>query len=212
MSTLRTISSLGLTMLLISPGFSEPQAVPGQAAPQRYKLTVVQNASGAKRVKKNRVSAEAVVEVTDQNNVPVPGIAVSFTIPQLVGGGASFTTGGLTSVATTNAAGVASSGSFVTGTNSSFSMSAVASVPGGTLTASIPVNAADLLGTAAAGGAAAGTGTGISTGLLVGIIAGAGVVAGVIAKVATGGKGATPTTTPPIPGTSISLGGATVGH
>src|SRR5690348_4269610 len=101
MSTLRTISSLGLTMLLISPGFSELQAVPGQAAPQRYKLTVVQNASGAKRVKKNRVSAEAVVEVTDQNNVPVPGIAVSFTIPQLVGGGASFTTGGLTSVATT---------------------------------------------------------------------------------------------------------------
>jgi hypothetical protein len=215
MSILRTLCSLGLTSVIVTPGFSQPQANSTPAAPPRYQLTVVQNASGAKRVKKNRVSAEAVVEVTDQNNVPVAGIAVSFTIPQLVGGGASFATGGLTSVATTNAMGLASSGSFVAGGNSSFSMSAVASVPGGTVTVSIPVNATALLGAGAAGGAAAGgaaggTAAGISTGLLVGIVAGVGAVAAVVAKVATGGKG-TPAT-PPAPGTSIALGGATVGH
>lgn len=207
MSSVRTTASIVLTVLLVSPGLSLSQEVTTPGAPQRYKLTVIQNASSAKRVKKNRVSAEAVVEVTDQNNVPVPGIAVSFTIPQLVGG-ASFTSGGLSSVATTNAAGVASSGSFVAGSNSSFSISAVASVPGGTVTATIPVNAAALFGAAAAGGAGGAAAGGISTGLLVGIIAGAGVAAGVIAKVATGGKGSTtPSTT-----TSIGLGGASVGH
>lgn len=211
MRVFRTISSLVLTAVLTSPGISQPQAGPTPAVPQKYQLTVVQNASGAKRVKKNRVSAEAVVQVTDQNNVPVAGIAVSFTIPQLVGGGASFANGGLMSVAYTNAAGQASSGTFVAGTSGSFNMSAVASVPGGTVTVSIPVNAAALLGTAAAaGGAAGGVAGGISTGLLVGIVAGAGAVIAVVAKVATGGNNNPPAG--PASTTSIGLGGATVGH
>lgn len=213
MSVLRTVSSLILTAVLTFPAFSQPQGTPNAGA-QRYQLTVVQSASGAKRVKKNRVSAEAVVEVTDQNNVPVAGIAVSFTIPQLVGGGASFGNGGLMSVATTNAAGQASSGTFVTGSNSSFNMSAVASVPGGTVSVSIPVNAAAIFGAAAAGaaagGAAGGVAGGISTGLLVGIIGGVAAVAAIAAKVATGGKSSPPTS--PTSTTSIGLGGATVGH
>ena len=211
MNGLRASAAAVLAVLMAIPGISQPQAEATAPGAQKYKLTVVQNASSAKRVKKNRVSAEAVVEVTDQNNVPVPGIAVSFAIPQLVGGGASFTTGGLTSVATTNAAGIASSGSYVAGTNASFSISATASVPGSTLTVTIPVNAAALLGTAAAAGAAGGGAAGgISTGLLVGIIAGAGAAAAVIAKVATGGKGSP--TAPPTVSTTIGLGGATVGH
>ena len=205
MNALRTISSLVLTALLASPGFT--QAPDAQtAAPQKYHLAVVQNASSAKRVKKNRVSAEMVVEVTDQNNVPVPGIAVSFTIPQLVGGGASFSNGGLMSVATTNASGQASSGQFVSGGNASFNMSVVASVPGGALSLSVPVNAAAALAAAGAGAGAGGGALGLSTGALVGIVGGLAAVGIVVAKVATSGKGSASTPT------SIGLGGATVGH
>lgn len=201
MKAIRTIFSLVLTALLASPGFS--QAPDAQtAAPQRYHLAVVQNASSAKRVKKNRVSAEMVVEVTDQNNVPVAGIAVSFTIPQLVGGGASFSNGGLMSVATTNASGQASSGSFQSGGNSSFSMSVVASVPGAAITLSVPFSGAAAL--SAAGAGAGGGVLGLSTGAFVGIVGGLAAVGIVVAKVATSGKSSPPT--------SIGLGGATVGH
>lgn len=208
MNALRPISSVVLTTLLASPGFSQvPDAQ--TAAPQRYHLAVVQNASSAKRVKKNRVSAEMVVEVTDQNNVPVAGIAVSFTIPQLVGGGASFSNGGLMSVATTNASGQASSGSFETGGNSSFDMSVVASVPGGAITLSVPISGAAAL--AAAGGAAGGGVLGLSTGAFVGILGGLAAVGIVVAKVAISNKSSNSgsASTPP---TSIGLGGATVGH
>ena len=208
MNGLRTISSVVLTALLASPGFSQNPDAQTPAAPQKYHLTVVQNASSAKRVKKNRVSAEMVVEVTDQNNVPVAGIAVSFTIPQLVGGGASFSNGGLMSVATTNASGQASSGSFETGRTSSFDMSVVASVPGAALSLSVPVSGASVL--AAAGAGATGGALGLSTGALVGIIGGLAVVGIVVAKVALSGKSSNPSS--PGSPTSIGLGGATVGH
>lgn len=207
MNGLRTISSIVLTALLASPGFSQNPDAQTPAVPQKYHLTVVQNASSAKRVKKNRVSAEVVVEVTDQNNVPVSGIAVSFTIPQLVGGGASFSNGGLMSVSTTNASGHASSGSYQTGGNSSFDMSVVASAPGAAITLSVPISGAAAL--AAAGGAAAGGVLGLSTGALVGIIGGLAVVGIVVAKVALSGKSSSSSASTP---TSIGLGGATVGH
>src|SRR5713101_2026174 len=82
------------------------------ATNQRYKLTIVEGASTSKRVKKGRVSSQAVVKLTDENDIPVSGIAVAFTIPQLTGGGAAFASGGFTSIVTTNAAGIASSGAF----------------------------------------------------------------------------------------------------
>ena len=126
------------------------EQVPTATEHQKYTLTVVQSASSAKRLKKNRVSAQAVIKVTDENDVPVAGIAVTFTIPQFVSGGASFASGGLTSIVTTNAAGLASSTSFVTGASSSFSMTAAASVPGGAISATIPVNTAAALAAGAA--------------------------------------------------------------
>src|SRR5262249_10529089 len=65
----RSILSIALSILLVSP-----LAFPQQ--PQMYKLTIVDNAGTQKRVKKGRVSSQAVVKVTDQNDVPVAGIAV----------------------------------------------------------------------------------------------------------------------------------------
>ena len=121
-----SIISLLLCYGLVDSGLmAGQQAAPGAAqanatAPQKYKLTVLENASTSKRVKKGRVSSQAVVKVTDENDVPVPGIAVTFMLPQLSSGGATFAAGGLTSMATTNAAGVASSGAFSAATGSSF--------------------------------------------------------------------------------------------
>src|ERR1051325_11078949 len=92
----------GIVFCLVSPGFGQEPTQPGADAATAYKLTVIESASTSKRVKKGRVSSQAVVRITDQNNLPVPGIAVSFTIPQLVGGGgAAFANGALTTVVTT---------------------------------------------------------------------------------------------------------------
>ena len=45
----------------------------------KYKLTIVENASTSKRAKKGRVSSQAVVKLTDENDLPVPGAAIRTT-------------------------------------------------------------------------------------------------------------------------------------
>ena len=96
----------------------------------KYKLVILEDASTSKRAKKGRVSSQAVVKVTDQNNVPVPGIAVSFALPQLTNGKPTFANGSSTAVVTTNAAGVASSGTFTADAGSTFTVNVTASVAG----------------------------------------------------------------------------------
>ena len=218
------IISVLLCCSLLNPGLmAGQQATPGaaqtNAAPQKYKLTVLESSSTSKRVKKGRVSSQAVVKVTDENDVPVPGIAVTFMLPQLSSGGAAFASGGLTSLVTTNAAGVASSGAFSAATGSSFSISVAASVPGGVLTGAVPIStaaAAAAAGAAGAAGAAAGAAgaAGISTAVIVGIAV-AVVAGGVGAAVALkGGSSSTPTsTTTPGPTTTVgSVTSITFGH
>jgi hypothetical protein len=161
------------------------EAMPAQQpeAP-KYKLTIVENAATAKRVKKGRVSSQAVVKVTDENDVPVPGLVVTFTLPQ-IGGGASFSNGGLTSIATTNASGQASSGAFTAPAGSTFSVGVTASVSGTVLATAVPITATSVAIAAGAGGA------GISTIAIVGIVAAVGV-AGAVAAVKFLGKGSGP--------------------
>jgi len=208
-------SCLFLSMVLLAtPAVCQDQNVSGPDVTPRYKLVVLEGAGQVKRVKKGRISAEAVVKVTDANDVPVPGVAVAFSIPSFAGGGATFATGSLTSIAATNAAGIASSGSFMAGTGGAFSMGVTASVPGGALTAAIPVNAATVAaaggaagGTAAgAGGGAGGAGAGVSAGVIAGVAAGAVAVAAVAAKVLTGGKKTPDPAKPPVPSATIGLG------
>ncbi len=179
---------------------------PEKPTQSKYKLTVVEGASTMKRAKKGRVSAQAVVKVTDENDVPVAGIAITFLLPQLSGAGATFAGGGMASIVTTNAVGLASSGSFAAVGGSSFSLSVAAAVPGGVISAAIPVNTAALAigagaagGTgAAAGGAAGGAGAGLSAGVIGGIVAGVAgaVVAGVVAATKGGSSSPTQPTTP----------------
>jgi hypothetical protein len=192
----RSAIALILCLALCSPGI-----VMAQDAAPKYKLTIVEDASTSKRVKKGRVSSQAVVKVTDQNNLPVPAIAITFLIPQGTGG-AAFASGGLTSIGTTNAAGIASSGTFSTTAGSSFNMSASAAVPGGNITIPIPISTT-----------AVAAATGISTGLIVGIIAGAAaaVAAGIV--VATrGGNSSSPGSASVPTGTIGAAGVPNFGH
>jgi hypothetical protein len=199
--SVRPLFSLVLCGLLASPGVTSAQA----PAP-RYKLTIVEGASTSKRVKKGRVSSQAVVKITDENDVPVPAIAITFTIPQGAGG-AAFANGGLTSIVTTNEAGIASSGSFSASAGTSFSINATAAAPGGAVTTAVPVTTAAVAASAA----------GISTGLLVGIIVGVGAAAAAGIAVATkgGSSSSNPSSTgiPTTPaGTIGAPGSPTFGH
>jgi hypothetical protein len=192
----RSVVASILCLALSSPGI-----VMAQEPAPKYKLTIVEDASTSKRVKKGRVSSQAVVKVTDQNNLPVPAIAITFLIPQGTGG-AAFASGGLTSIGTTNAAGIASSGTFSTTAGSSFNMSASAAVPGGNITLPIPIS------TTAVAAAA-----GISTGLLVGIIAGAAAAAAAGIVVATrGGNSSSPGSASVPTGTIGAAGIPNFGH
>jgi len=192
--------------LICSPAFSAQDPGQSNSASQKYKLTVLEGAATSKRVKKGRVSSQAVVKVTDTNNVPVPGVAVTFSLPMTGGSGASFAGGTFTSVVTTNAAGVASSGTISAAAGSSFSVGVSAAVPGGMLSASVPVSSA-AAGAAAGAGAGAAGAAGLSTGAIAGIAAAAATIIGVVAaKVASGGGNKTVT------GTIGAAGAPAFGH
>src|SRR5579863_6225366 len=134
MHSLRSALAVWICICLIGPRTGLGQVAAPAAAAQKYKLTIIEGASTSKRVKKGRVSSQAVVKVTDQNDIPVGGVAVFFAIPQGSAGGATFANGGLTTMVTTNSAGIASSGSFTASPGSSVSISASASGPGGVST------------------------------------------------------------------------------
>lgn len=131
-SRLGSVLPVLLCCSLLHPRVAAAQAPQGgaPAQPVKYKLTILEGASSSKRVKKGRVSSEAVVRITDENDVPVLGIAVAFTLPQLTGGGVAFAGGGLTSVVTTTATGIASSGAFTAAAGTSFNVAVAATVPG----------------------------------------------------------------------------------
>src|SRR5215813_1682548 len=101
---MRKIGSCLLAFLIgISPGlFAQAQ--------QKYKLSILEDASTVKRVKGGRVSSQVVVKLTYDNDPPMPLIAVIFTIPQGSGGTVAIS-GGLTALMTTNSACIAT-GSF----------------------------------------------------------------------------------------------------
>lgn len=175
-----------------------------QAAGGKFKITVLEDATQYKRLTKGRASSQTVVKVTDENDVPVAGIAVAFAIPH---GGATFAGGTVSSVVTTSPAGVASSGTFSAAANASFNMSVTASTPGGAITISVPVNLASAAAAAgAAAGAGAGAGGGIS-GATIGILVAVGAAAAAgLAVGLTRGNGSTAATPPPTGPTDTRTG------
>ena len=178
----RSTVSWTLCIALCAPEISTAQQTPTPTGAQKYKLTVDKDASGRIRVTNGRVSSQAVVRVTDENDVPVPAIAVIFLIPQ--GSGRAFTDGGLSSTVTTDAEGVASGpySAPVPVPKGNWFITATAKTPSGdqTVRIRIPHGGPPLV-------------------VKVGIVAGAAGAAAVAAKVATGGSNPPPP--PPQPGT-----------
>ena len=210
-------AALSIALLLTPPVAAQEVAAPEP----KYKIEVLTAAGKVKKRKKNVISSESVIRVTDNNDVPVAGATVMFSIAQLTGGSAAFANGAVSTIVATNAAGIASTGAVSAATASSFSIAATASVAGQAVSITIPMNMAAV---AAAGGAAAGAGgaaggaAGAGGGAAAGGAAAAGATAGisaavvgVVAAVAAGAavaaKVVLSSDDPPKPGPSIRIGG-----
>lgn len=217
-----TFLSIGVSFALLLPPVAAAQT--GPPAP-KYKIEILSAAGKLNSRKKGVVSSESVIRVTDSNDIPVAGATVMFVIAQLSNGSAAFANGAASTIVSTNAAGIASTGAMGASASSTFNISVTASVAGQSVTTSIPVSMSTVAagagggaaGAGTAAGGAAGAGAGIS-GAMIGIIVAVGAAAAIGAGVALGGGKSNPTspvtTTPPVPGLSIRIGGpgtATVG-
>jgi hypothetical protein len=175
-------------------------AIGPQAAPQNAALRiVVVEGEDAVNIIQQKTAVAPVVEVRDRNNLPVAGVAVTFSVG---GQGASF--GGLSTLTvTTNAAGQAAAVGLTPTAAGAIQINATALVQGQALTATITqtnvLTAAQAAGAAGAtggatggagsggtGGAAAGGGGGLS-GTTLGIV-GAAVAGGAVAATQVIGK------------------------
>jgi hypothetical protein len=174
---------------------------PQAATPNAALRIVVVEGEDAVNIIQQKTAVAPVVEVRDRNNLPVAGVAVTFSVG---GQGASF--GGLSTLTvTTNAAGQAAAVGFTPTAVGAVQINATALVQGQALTATITqtnvLTAAQAAGAAGAtggatggagsggsagGGAAAGGGGGIS-GTTLGIV-GAAVAGGAVAATQVIGK------------------------
>lgn len=163
---------------------------------------VVIGGEGAVNIIQQRTAVAPLVEVRDANNLPVPGVAVTFSVG---GQGATFGGGLQTLTVTTNAAGQAAAAGLTPTATGAIQINATAALQGQTITATITqtnfataqaaAQAATSAGSAGGGssagttaGAGAGSGGGVSTGAVVGIVGGVGAAAAAGVAVA-GAKG-----------------------
>ena len=158
-----------------------------------YHIVVVRGDNATNRVKKGRATSQAVVEVRDENNNPVAGVLLTFTLPT-VGPGGVFTSGGAMTTAVTDAAGQATVSYTPNSLAGSFNLGVSAQVSGQPpVTANIAQN--NIATAAAAGGI-----SGAMIGVIVGVVA-AGAVGGILATRSSGsstpgGGSGTPPTVP----------------
>lgn len=182
----KLFSAIMAVLVAGSTGYAQPsQNVISQG---NYKLTILDSAATSRRADQGRVSSQAVVEVTDENDDPVSGIIVTFTIPQVTGGGAEFANGGFMMTVPTNNAGIASSGPFTAQPGTTFDMAVTASTPGAAISTTIPVALS-----------AAAVSAGLSTAAIVGIIVGIGAAAAAGVYFGTRNSGSTGSTNPGTP-------------
>ncbi|MCS7026331.1 MAG: hypothetical protein NZV14_16150 [Bryobacteraceae bacterium] len=170
-------------------------------APKKLNLVIVEG-DGAVNNIRQRVAREPIVEVRDENDRPLAGVVVVFTLPNQ-GAGASFPNGArmLTTV-TDNAGRAVGRGLQPNNVAGRFEIRVTASFRGQSASATITQENALL---AATGASAAGSGK------LIAILAAVGgaAAAGVAVAASRGGGGAAPTPAPTV--TVISPGTPTVG-
>ena len=183
---MKNVASRMTCFFLLCACFSPIVALSGQDVrkPSGALRIVVIEGEDAVNVIQQKTAVAPVVEVRDQNGLPVPGAVVRFTIG---GGNASFTGGSQTLTLTTNAAGRAAASAVNPLASGSVQIQVQATFQGQTAAATIAqtnvATAAQATGTAAStgGGAGAGGGGGVNglaiAGITGGVAAGAAVVA-----------------------------------
>ncbi len=176
---------------------SSPVAAQQPSAPAGLKIVVVAG-EDAVNIIQQKTAVAPIVEVRDRNNLPVSGVAVTFSIG---GQGASFG-GASTLTVVTNAAGQATAAGLTPTATGAIQISATATFQGQTAIATIAqsnvLTAAEAATAGAgAGGSGAGGGGGMS-GTMIGVIGGAVAAGGlVVAKAAGGGSESSPSTPSP---------------
>ena len=151
-----------------------------QAQPAGLKIVVI-SGEDAVNIIQQKTAVAPVVEVRDRNNLPIPGVAVTFSVG---GQGASF--GGLSTLTvTTNAAGQAAAAGLTPTAAGAIQINASALVQGQALTATITqtnvLTAAQAAAAGASGGAGAGGGGGAGGGAASGGAAAGGAGGGISA-------------------------------
>jgi hypothetical protein len=178
---------------------------------------VILEGDGAINFIKQRVAREATVQVVDENNKPVAGAMVMFTLPDHGPGGA-FSDGSKSQIAYTDAAGRATAMGFKANSivgpfklNVTASANGIAANTAVVSQSNIVVAAGAAAGSAGgtAAGKAAGTGTAVATGMsktliAVLVIAGGAAAAGAAAAAKGGGGGGSGGSPPPPVNPSIS--------
>ncbi len=172
-------------LLLLSP----KQAVFAQDPPEpQFKLIVLRGENAQNNIKKGRAT-RPVVEVRDQNNKPVAGALVLFTLPSS-GPSGTFLGGGQVASVTTNSAGQASAGFTANAVPGKVNLNVSSTVNGQTLTTQI--STFNVL--------AAGAITGTTLAVILGLV-GAASVGTAFALTRDGGGTTTPTGIRIAPGT-----------
>jgi hypothetical protein len=183
---MKSVASRIAGFLLLYACFGPVVALSGQDGrkPSGALRIVVIEGEDAVNVIQQKTAVAPVVEVRDQNGLPVPGAVVRFT---LGGGNASFAGGSQTLTITTNAAGRAAASAVNPLSSGSVQIQVQATFQGQSAAATIAqtnvATAAQASGTAAsAGGGGAGAGGGGVNGLAIaGIAGGVGAGAAVVA-------------------------------
>ena len=143
---------------------------------------VVIEGEGAVNIIQQKTAVAPVVEVRDQNNLPVGGATVTFTIQG--GKTAAFAGGSQTLTVTTNAAGRAVAAAVNPLSSGTVQIQAAAAFQGQTAAATITqtnvMTAAQAGASAASAGGATGGGGGLSGGAIAGIAGGAAAAAGAV--------------------------------
>lgn len=174
---------------------------------RKLKINILEG-DGQVNLVRQRVASEPVVEVVDENNRPVAGAIVTFTLPTR-GAGGSFLNGAKSVSLQTDAAGRAgTTGLQANQVEGAYKIRINASHQG--RTARTTITQANSASGAAAAGAGVTVGGGIATKTLVTILVVAGAAAGGTAVALT--QGGSSTGTPTSPRAGVSLGGSgTVG-
>jgi hypothetical protein len=202
----RTVALAVTLGLLTAPLQSAPQAAPAAEGASKLRIVILEGEGAVNNIRQ-RTARDPVVKVVDENDRPVAGAVVMFTMP-LRGPGGTFANGARSVTMLTNSQGVA--------TTTGMTPNAVAGEFGVQVNASYQgQTASTTIAQTNAVGAAAGASTAATLGIIGGIAAGVAVavVVGLSGDSGptTGGPVSPPIIPPPPPTVTFTIGPPTAG-